>query len=259
MQPSDISGHLSQLRTHWSIVDRAFKNAVAGADQVDAAPATGSVGRAQQELVMRYGGAIYRYLLGMLHDPHEAEEQAQEFAYRLVRGDLARASPERGRFRDFLKAALRNQVIDYWRKKKLDQMPEDFAEPADHRDPGSDEVFLERWKEELLERAWEGLEEIEKTSGQPYYTLLRLKADDPQRRSIALAEDLTRKLGRPITETAVRKTLQRARERFGELLLDEVSRTIGTQERGELEAELRELSLLVYCQPALDRYAQKKE
>ena len=253
MEPSDISARLSQIRTHWTLVFQAHKDDDAG--QAEAYRAA----RAQQELVTRYGGAIYRYLLGMVRDPHLAEDLAQEFAYRLVRGDFAKASPQRGRFRDFLKAALRNLVIDHWRKARPDQMPDDITDPPDHRDPSSDEVFLERWREELLERAWEGLEQAEQTSGQPFYTLLRLKADTPEKRSIQIANEMSGILQKPISETAVRKTLQRARERFGELLLDEVARTIGSTDRADLEAELGELDLLTYCQPAVDRYAQKKE
>jgi RNA polymerase sigma-70 factor (ECF subfamily) len=249
MEPTDISARLSQIRTHWTLVFQAHQ-------ETESARAAAV---AQQELVTRYGGAIYRYLLGMLRDRDLAEDLAQEFAYRLVRGDFSKANPQRGRFRDFLKAALRNLVIDYWRKARPDQMPDDITDPPDHRDPGSDEVFLERWREELLERAWEGLEEAEQSTGQPFYTLLRLKADNPALRSSQIAEHMSKKLRRPITETAVRKTLQRSRERFGELLLDEVARSIGSTQREDIEAELGELDLLTYCQSAVDRYAQKKE
>ncbi len=251
MEPSDVSARLSQIRTHWTLVFQANKDAETVSGQAEAAR---RAALAQQELVTRYGGAIYRYLLGMVRDAYLAEDLAQEFAYRLVRGDFSKASPQRGRFRDFLKAALRNLVIDHWRKAKPDQMPEDITDPPDHRDPGSDEVFLERWREELLERAWEGLEQAERATGQPFYTLLRLKADNPEMRSAQIAEQMTKKLRRPTTETAVRKTLQRARERFGELLLDEVVRTIGSSAREDIEAELGELDLLTYCQSAVDRY-----
>jgi RNA polymerase sigma factor (sigma-70 family) len=247
MRPPDptLNDRLSQICTRWTLVFNAHQT------EADAA------GRAQQELVLRYSGAIYRYLLGMLRDPHQAEDLAQDFAVRLVRGDFATASPHRGRFRDFVKAALRNLVIDYWRRKRPDQLPEDFGEPAD-RGPGSDRSFLDRWREELLERAWEGLAAAEKGTGQPFYTLLRLKADEPGLRSAQIAEQMSGRLGRAVSETAVRKTLQRARERFGELLLDEVARSIGSSARADIEEELGELDLLTYCRPAVDRYAERK-
>jgi RNA polymerase sigma-70 factor (ECF subfamily) len=245
MRPSDLPDRLSTICTRWTLVFDAHR------DQADEAC------RAQQALVLRYSGAIYRYLLGMLKDPHQAEDLAQDFAVRLVQGDFAAACPSRGRFRDFVKAALRNLVIDHWRRRRPGQLPEDFGEPAD-RGPTSDRAFLDRWREELLERAWEGLAAFETESGQPYYTLLRLKADRPELRSAQIALEVTGRLGRAVSETAVRKALQRARERFAELLLDEVARSIGSSSREDIEAELGELDLLTYCRPAVDRYAEKK-
>jgi RNA polymerase sigma-70 factor (ECF subfamily) len=233
--------------THWTVVFDAHKTLVSQAE------------RAKHELVTRYGGAIYRYLLGMLRDAHAAEDLAQDFALRLVRGDFKSASPERGRFRDFLKTALRNLVMDYWRKKRPEQLPEKLVEPADTRTPDSDQVFLERWREELLEQGWNALQAEEKKTGQPFYTFLRFKADNPDLRSAQIAEQVSARLGKPMTEIAVRKTIQRARERFGELLLDEVSRSIGSTRRVDLEAELGELNLLAYCQSAVERYVQNTE
>lgn len=247
MHTDDHAARLSNIRTHWS---RIF-----GPHQ----PAADEAARAQAELIDRYGGAIYRYLLGMVRDPHLAEDLAQEVAYRLVRGDFRKASPERGRFRDFLKAVLRNLVTDHYRKSRPGQLPEDIADPPDHRDPASDQVFVDRWRDELLEHAWKGLKEAEASTGQPFFTLLRLKADAPALRSAAIAEQMTKRMGRPVTETAVRKTLQRARERFAELLIDEVARSIGSSAREDIAAELGELDLLTYCQPAVDRYAQRKD
>ncbi|MFO0841314.1 MAG: sigma-70 family RNA polymerase sigma factor [Gemmataceae bacterium] len=246
MPKSDPGDRLTQINTRWTLVLQANQ----GGDET---------ARAQQELVARYGGAVYRYLLGMLRDAHLAEDFAQEFALRLVRGDYGHATPTRGRFRDFLKTSLRHLVIDHWRRKCPGPLPEYFTEPRDDNDPASDRTFLERWREELLERAWEGLAAAEREAKQPFYTLLRYKVDHPELRSYQIAEQLGAQLGKPTTETAVRKTLQRARERFGELLLGEVARSIGTARREDIEAELGELNLLTYCQSALERYLQKEE
>jgi len=66
-----------------------------------------------RQLVLRYSGAVYRYLVGALRDSDAAADLAQEFAVRFIRGDFRRASPDRGRFRNYLKSALINLVNDY--------------------------------------------------------------------------------------------------------------------------------------------------
>jgi RNA polymerase sigma-70 factor (ECF subfamily) len=246
MRPSELPDRLSQIHTRWSLVFDAHR------DQADEAS------RAQQELVLRYSGAIYRYLLGMLHDPHLADDLAQDFAVRLIKGDFRSADPHRGRFRDFVKTTLRNLVIDYWRRNRPDQMPEKVSDPVDEHDPASDQAFLAGWREMLIERTWEALARVEQETGQPYFALLRLKADQPELRAAGIAEQMSQRLGRAISDMAIRKTLQRARERFAELLLDEVARSIGSTRREDIEEELGELDLLAYCQPAVDRYAQKR-
>src|SRR5262245_58256297 len=90
----DLNLRLSRIATLWAVVQKAHE-----ADR-DAAT------KAQALLCQRYAGAVYRYLLGALRDPHAAEELAQEFALRVVRGDFRRADPQRGRFRDFLRTSL---------------------------------------------------------------------------------------------------------------------------------------------------------
>jgi RNA polymerase sigma-70 factor (ECF subfamily) len=235
---------LSQIATRWSLVFQAHQG------QPDA-------GQARQALVQRYHRAIYRYLLGAVRDPDAADDLAQDFAVRLVRGDFKRADPDKGRFRDFVKTALYHLVVDYQRRKVKEQhagAPEPSVGPDEL---ASDREFLDRWREELLNRAWEGLEEVERQTGQPYHTVLRFRAENPQLRSAQMAERLGPALGKPITDVAVRKTLQRARERFGDLLLEEVSRSLETSQVELIEQELIDLELLSYCREALDRFARR--
>src|SRR5262245_99982 len=112
MSSSDDTDRLSQIRTRWSLLVQAHRSSAGPAHE------------AQAELMERYSGAIYRYLLAALGNPHDANDLAQEFAVRLLEGRFERASPERGRFRDFLKASLRNLVTDHHRKKRPDRLPE---------------------------------------------------------------------------------------------------------------------------------------
>jgi RNA polymerase sigma-70 factor (ECF subfamily) len=250
MDAQELSNRLTSIKTHWTVMFQAHQ------DTGDARTA------ARQLLLLRYYGAVYRYLLGTVRDLAAAEELAQEFAVRFLRGDFHRADPERGRFRDYLKSALRHLVHDYWRKKgtAAAALPTEDAEALP--DPAEDlavldQPFLDQWREELLARTWEALEEAQRRTGQPYHTLLRWKTEQPEARSVQLAARLGDLLGKSFTETSVRKLLQRAREHFADALLEEVARSLETATPEQLEQELIELQLLDYCRPALGRRDRK--
>jgi RNA polymerase sigma-70 factor (ECF subfamily) len=237
MEPDDLDARLTSISTQWTKLFAAHQ------DQGDAATA------AQKELLLRYYGAVYRYLLGTLRDPAAAEELTQDFAVRFLRGDFRRADPQRGRFRDFVKTALRHLARDHWRKQGRAPvpLPSDGPEPADADAP--DQPFLDRWREELLAQAWAALAEVERQGGQPYHAVLRGKVEGA--RSAQLAARLSAEWGKPFTEDGVRQVLHRARQKFAELLVEEVARSLQTSEPEALERELIELGLLDYCRSAL--------
>jgi RNA polymerase sigma-70 factor (ECF subfamily) len=241
MGEESLDKHLSRISTLWTEVLRAH------ADPADAAAA------ARGRLLERYGGAVSRYLLGAVRDPDAADELAQEFALRLVRGDFRRADPQRGRFRDYLKAALVHLVDDYHRARQAAprQLAPDAPEPAAPAPPSADSErgFLATWREELLERTWQALAE----ANAAYHAALLLRIQSPDLSSAQMAEELGTRLGRPLTADWVRKAVQRAQARFADLLIEEVATSLegGTEE--ELREELRELDLLRYCRSALER------
>src|SRR4051794_16668614 len=106
MNTDHSADRLSQITTSWSLLLQAHSGP---ADDTTAA---------QQRLFERYSGAVYRYLLAAVRDPNVADELGQELALRIVRGDFQRASPERGRFRNYLKRALFHLIVDYQRAQK---------------------------------------------------------------------------------------------------------------------------------------------
>ncbi len=245
MQPGNSEQRLSQIMTLWSMVEEAH-----GPD-ADAATA------ARQRLLQRYGGAVKQYLLGAMRDPEAAEEMTQEFALRLLDGKYKGADPGRGRFRIFVKGVLAHVIADFYRRRQVQPrpLPLDMEEAQiQGRDPAdADPLFIESWREAVLSRTWQALGEVEAQTGQPFYTVLRFRVDRPDLRSTQMAEELAVKLGKPLTAAGVRQTLHRARDRFAELMLDEVAQTLGRSAEEDLEQELIELNLLKYCQEALSR------
>jgi RNA polymerase sigma-70 factor (ECF subfamily) len=238
---------LSLISTLWSLVRQAHR-----------APAE-VANSARQQLLDRYGGAVRRYLRKVLHDPDAVDEVFQEFALQLVHGDLRGAHPGRGRFRNFVKGTLFHLIADYRQQQAAWPRPlpaESAALATDSQDVESDRHFVESWCDELLARAWATLAEIEAATGQPYYAVLRFRADHPEMRSPQMAEQLAAQLGRPFTAAGFRQILHRAREKFADRLLDEVTHSLENPGAEQLEEELVELGLLDYCRPALGRRGQ---
>jgi len=227
------------MQTRWSVVFRAHRG-----------PAS-QAAAAQHELLERYGEAVRRYLLGLLRDPDAADELTQEFAVRFLRGDFRNVDPGRGRFRDFVKQALRHLTIDYHRRRRLRPREglEDFPEPSDS-DPAPDDFereFLVSWRNVLLDRAWRKLATHQERTGHPYHTILLFRAEHPEQHSPEMAEHLSTRLGRPVTAVWVRQSLLLARQRFIAFLLEEVAASLREPSADHLEEELADLGLLEYC------------
>lgn len=246
--PSEGDPPLNEISSLWTVVSRA------SGGLTEAATA------ARQQLLDRYGAAVYRYLRGAVRDGHDAEELAQEFALRFLRGDVGGADRGRGRFRDFVKGVLFHLIADYYRKRRKDRplpLPADSrGVPAATEQPDPDRSFLVSWREQLLQDAWTGLSRYQLETGRPFHDVLRLRADHPDMRSAEMAKLLIDRTGKPVSADWVRQTLHRARDRFADLLIQQVAQTLQEPSREKIEEELVELSLLSYCRPALDRFGK---
>jgi hypothetical protein len=115
---------------------------------------------------------------------------------------------------------------------------------------GDEAAFLRSWREELINRTWAALAEARPT----YHAVLVCHVENPGLPSAGAAARLSARLGKPFTAAHVRVTLQRAREKFAELLLDEVAHSLGACTEAELVQELQAVRLLKLCAPALERW-----
>lgn len=134
--------------THWSVVMAAHDSP-----------------RALERLLRAYWGPIYAFLRRSGYARPEAADLTQEFVAKVMieRRLAAQADPERGRFRTFLRAALRNFLIDQNRRStasvraapdrplSLEASEMDVAEPGDAADPG--EAFDRQWAASVLSAA----------------------------------------------------------------------------------------------------------
>jgi RNA polymerase sigma factor (sigma-70 family) len=234
MNVDDWDQRLSRISTKWTLMLQAHQPG-----ENEAA--------ARGQILGRYTGPVYRYLLGAVGDADVAEELSQELALRFLRGDFHRARPEGGRFRNYLKTALVNLVNDYHRKRQAAPRPLPDDTP-DRAVAEAEPNFAATWREEVLERTWQALAEANPT----YHAVLLLHVRNPDMASPEMAAALSAQLNRPMNAPLVRKTMQRAREKFANLLVEEVQATLEAPMEDELRGELEELDLLRYCRSVLE-------
>ena len=98
-----------------------------------------------------YRAPVVEFLRGRGAPPQECEDLCHEVFLRLLRGDvLAKADPQRGRFRSLLCTVTMHVLVDSYRRR-----PKPAAELADPEAPAPD--FDRAWALHLVERAMERL------------------------------------------------------------------------------------------------------
>jgi RNA polymerase sigma-70 factor (ECF subfamily) len=215
---------LSELSTQWTMLFQAHH----GTPE--------EVGDALRLMMLRYSGAVHRYLLKTVGDPEEVKELDQEFALRFLKGNFLKYNPSYGRFRDYVKGAVRNLMIDYHRRKGKTRRLDTDMEMAIVGGSGLEDLdqrIIDAWRDDLLDRAWNALVDFEQRTGQPYHTVLKFRVSHPKDTSAQMAEKLAPRLGRTLSAGACRQLLLRARDKWAGSLTD--------------------LRLLHLCKPVLKR------
>jgi hypothetical protein len=193
------------------------------------------------QFVLRYAPAVRRYVGALIKNVHDSEDVVQDFLVQAVRQPFTPEQIRRGRFRDYLKAVLRNAAITHFRRSALQPgsatdglalIAEDVADAADRE-------WLAEWRDCLLRRAWQALELHEHAAPEGIaYTVLRLTADHPQESSASLAARAAALTGRSIGVDVYRKQLSRARRHFAQMIVNEIRQTL---EHGSADAVIEEL------------------
>jgi RNA polymerase sigma-70 factor (ECF subfamily) len=194
---------------------------------------------AMEELVGRYHDAVTRYIHLKVRDKHLADEVLQEFWTKLLTGKLAGAGRSKGRFRDYLRTVLHRLIIDHFRTRKLQPLPDDLLDSSP-----PDEDFDHVWREAVINRVWSRLETYQATTpNNRYATVFQLRRDFPKASIEEIAEKLSEITRTPVRPEAFRKNLQRARAKFIELLILELRETTHSTTAEDIEAEILELGL----------------
>jgi RNA polymerase sigma factor (sigma-70 family) len=224
--------------THWSAVIAAGQNSGPGAHA------------ALEELCQTYWYPLYAYVRRLGHSAADAEDLTQEFFSRLLSKDyLARADPQKGKFRSFLLTGLKRLLSDEWdRANRLKRgggkktISFDAAqaesryqlEPVDDRSP--DYLFERSWAAALLERAAWRLQEEYAAAGKSRFfeQLTEFRTDSDEQRSYS---EVAAQFG--LGESAMKSAIYRFRRRHHELVREEIAQTVG--DPAEVDEEVRYL------------------
>jgi len=229
--------------THWSVVFAAGRS--------EAEPQM--AGAALAELCRGYWAPLYGFVRSRGHTIHDAQDLTQSFfAYVLEHKVYARANRQKGRFRSFLLASLKNFLADAAdREQTLKRggaqiflpLHEDQAQEAEslfqtHSGINNEDWLFDRsWAEALVATALERLSaDYRREAKEQLFKELRIFIAGGAEPPPTYAE-LTDRLG--ITESTLRSHVTRLRARYREALRTEVRRTVDSEK--QVDQELREL------------------
>lgn len=201
------------------------------------------------QFVMRYGPAIEKYLHALIGNRDDAAEVSQQFLTSMLQHKFGSANPDQGRFRNYLKTAVRNAARMHFRSRQSQKnIASDEAKLRDipAREPRADETWLAEWRRIVLDRTWAALHRHQQSvADSPAFAVMKLASQHGESEdSDTLAERLSQQTGRPIRAEAFRKQLSRARRLFAELLVREVAQTLEDPTAEDVEAELAETGLM---------------
>jgi RNA polymerase sigma-70 factor (ECF subfamily) len=224
--------------THWSVVHNA-----GGEDSSQALMAIDKLARA-------YWYPLYAYVRRKGHDAHAAEDLTQEFFARVIsRNFFARVDRTKGRFRCWLLGAMNHFLAHEWEKARTQKrgggavsIPLDEAEANERYqrhlalESTPEILFDQQWALTMLERATTRLRAGFVADGQPeiYDCLKAFVSGGGAAPSYAEA---AARLG--LSESAVKSAIHRLRQRFHQLVREEVAQTVCTP--ADLDEELRYL------------------
>jgi RNA polymerase sigma-70 factor (ECF subfamily) len=188
------------------------------------------------------------------HNPEDAQDLTQEFFARFLQKEhLGRANRDRGRFRTFLLTSLQNFLRHEWEKVRAqkrgggrtavpwdDELAETNyrLEVSDQLTP--DQIFEQRYALALFRNALARLQEEAAAKGKSalFEELKGFLSADPGEETYA---DIAFRLGS--SSGAVAVAVHRLRQRYAELVREEVAHTVATP--AEAEEEMRYLIKLI--------------
>jgi RNA polymerase sigma-70 factor (ECF subfamily) len=228
--------------THWSVVLSAADSTAPGA------------GEALEKLCRTYWYPLYAYVRREGRSVEDAQDLTQEFFARVLENkSLRKARRERGRFRSFLLTSFQNFLAHEWERARAEKRgggrpfiswEETSAENRYQLEAISDltpdKIFEQRWALALFQEAIVRLRQEFVAAGKTeQFTQLKafLSGEAGEGDYGAVAARLS------MTPNAVAVAVHRLRQRYGQLVREEVAHTVSSP--AEVDEELRHLIALM--------------
>ncbi|HEX5219681.1 MAG TPA: sigma-70 family RNA polymerase sigma factor [Verrucomicrobiae bacterium] len=209
--------------THWSVVLQA-----AGGDSSSAA---------LERLCRTYWYPLYAFVRRQGHEVHEAQDLTQGFfELFLAKHYLKEVDRDKGRFRSFLLASLKHYLANEWKKANrqkrggLVETTSFDATDAEERyrlepveESSAEVIYDRRWARSVLDSVMAKLrEEFAQTGkGDRFEPLSRFIFQEPQPGEYPRLAAQWK-----VTESGVRSSVQRIRERYAALFRAEIANTV---------------------------------
>jgi len=237
-RPSTASGPREFPPTRWTVVLASGQSNSTHARQ------------ALEALCQTYWAPTYAFLRRKGHSREDAQDLTQGFFLHLLeKSALGKVNPSKGRFRSFLLVSVKNFLANEWDKANARKrgggqvfVPFDtqLAEagvglPAAAQDT-AEKAFERRWALTVLDVVLARLRAEHVRSGKTALFEALKSALSGEGRSVPYAEVAAR-LG--LSEGSLRVAVHRLRQRYRELLREEIGHTVSTP--AEIDDEIRAL------------------
>jgi RNA polymerase sigma-70 factor (ECF subfamily) len=224
--------------THWSVVTAASDESSPAAQE------------ALEKLCRTYWYPLYAFVRRQGHLPEDAEDLTQAFFAKLIgKHFIRRAQRERGRFRTFLLTSLKNFLVNEWKHgqaaKRGGEHPhlswdsalaESLYEVESATASTPETIFERRYAATLFQQALARLETECKVAGKgaEFEQLKKFLSEEVEAGGYASTA-----AARGISTSGVAMAVSRLRQRYAELVREEIAHTVSSP--GEIQDELRYL------------------
>ena len=205
---------------------------------------------ALEKLCANYWYPLYAFTRRLGHNAHDAEDLVQSFfAVCLEKNYLGAANQTKGRFRSFLLLALKRFLANEWDKARalkrggaqttisLDSLTAEQRYALEPAEPlTAEKLFERRWALTLLDQVVTRLRDEQFAAGKREQ-FEQLKECLTAGGSGQPYAELAGRLG--TSEGAIKVMVHRLRQRYRELLQEEIANTVGSPE--EIDEERRHL------------------